>query len=103
MVWSSGQQFRSYSVKFHDGSIIKYCLRPSSSFFFGIILVSGKFWQQMLAERAVQGACGPESRVKVFLSEEDISLEFCDAPNADSDCVLTKDGKPVRHVRLDCR
>mmetsp|Transcript_5959 Transcript_5959/g.12526 ORF Transcript_5959/g.12526 Transcript_5959/m.12526 type:complete len:725 (+) Transcript_5959:110-2284(+) len=63
----------------------------------------GRFWQQMLAERAVQGACGPESRVKVFCSDDDISLEFCDSPNADGDCVLTKDGKPVRHVRLDCR
>jgi len=63
----------------------------------------GQFWQQMLAERAIQGACGPESRVKVFSSDEDISLEFCDANNADMDCVLTKDGKPVRHVRLDCR
>jgi hypothetical protein len=63
----------------------------------------GKFWQQMLAERAVQGACGPESRVKVFASEGDISLEYCDAPDADSDCVLSVDGRPVRHVRLDCR
>ncbi len=63
----------------------------------------GKFWQQMLAERAVQGACGPESRVKVFCSDEDVSLEFCDSLDADGDCVLTKDGKPVRHVRLDCR
>lgn len=63
----------------------------------------GVFWQQMLAERAVQGACGPESRVKVFASDDDISLEFCDAPNEDGDCVLTKDGLPVRHVRLDCR
>ena len=63
----------------------------------------GRFWQQMLAERAVQGACGPESRVKVFASDEDISLEFCDAPNAEGDCLITKDGKPIRHVRLDCR
>jgi len=63
----------------------------------------GRFWQQMLAERAVQGACGPESRVKVFCSDEDVSLEYCDSPNADGDCILTKDGKPVRHVRLDCR
>jgi len=63
----------------------------------------GRFWQQMLAERAVQGACGPESRVKVFCSDEDVSLEFCDSPNADGDCILTKDGRPVRHVRLDCR
>lgn len=63
----------------------------------------GPFWQQMLAERAVQGACGPESRVKVFCSDEDVSLEFCDSLDADGDCVLTKDGKPVRHVRLDCR
>lgn len=63
----------------------------------------GKFWQLMLAERAVQGACGPESRVKVFAAQEDISLEYCDEPEADGDCTLTVDGKPVRHVRLDCR
>jgi hypothetical protein len=63
----------------------------------------GKFWQLMLAERAVQGAVGPESKVKVFSGQEDISLEYCDQPEADSDCTLTVDGKPVRHVRLDCR
>jgi len=63
----------------------------------------GKFWQLMLAERAVQGACGPESKVKVFADQEDISLEYCDEPEADGDCTLTVDGKPVRHVRLDCR
>ncbi len=63
----------------------------------------GKFWQLMLAERAVQGACGPESKVKVFAAQEDISLEYCDEPEADGDCTLTVDGKPVRHVRLDCR
>lgn len=63
----------------------------------------GKFWQIMLAERAVQGACGPESKVKVFTNAEDISLEYCDNPQADSDCALTVDGKPVRHIRLDCR
>jgi hypothetical protein len=63
----------------------------------------GKFWQLMLAERAVQGACGPASKVKVFSGQEDISLEYCDQPEADSDCTLTVDGKPVRHVRLDCR
>jgi hypothetical protein len=63
----------------------------------------GKFWQLMLAERAVQGACGPESRVKVFAAQEDISLEYCDEPEADGDCTLTVEGKPVRHVRLDCR
>jgi hypothetical protein len=29
---------------------------------------------------------------------------FCsDEPDADKDCVLTIDGRPVRHVRLDCR
>jgi hypothetical protein len=63
----------------------------------------GKFWQLMLAERAVQGACGPQSQVKVFAEQEDISLEYCDEPAADSDCTLTVDGRPVRHVRLDCR
>ena len=30
----------------------------------------GKFWQLMLAERAVQGAVGPESKVKVFAGQE---------------------------------
>jgi hypothetical protein len=63
----------------------------------------GKFWQLMLAERAIQGACGPESKVKVFAAADDISLEYCDEPEADSDCALTVEGKPVRHVRLDCR
>ena len=63
----------------------------------------GKFWQLMLAERAVQAACGPESRVKVFAADEDISLEYCDEPEADSDCTLTVGGRPIRHVRLDCR
>ena len=63
----------------------------------------GKFWQQMLAERAVQGACGPESRVKVVAAEGDISLEFCDAPEADNDCVVSVDGRAIRHVRLDAR
>ena len=57
----------------------------------------------MLAERAIQGACGPESKVKIFAASDDISLEYCDEPEADSDCTLTVDGRPVRHVRLDCR
>ena len=65
--------------------------------------VGGKFWQLMLAERAVQAACGPERKVKVFADQEDISLEYCDEEEADKDCVLTVDGRPVRHVRLDCR
>ena len=65
--------------------------------------VGGKFWQLMLAERAVQAACGPERKVKVFADQEDISLEYCDEDEADKDCVLTVDGRPVRHVRLDCR
>lgn len=63
----------------------------------------GKFWQLMLAERAVQGACGHESKVKVFAGQEDISMEYCDEPEADGDCVVSVTGKPVRHVRLDCR
>jgi pyrimidine deaminase RibD-like protein len=65
--------------------------------------VGGKFWQLMLAENAVQAACGPRSRVKVFADQEDISLEYCDQADEDTDCVLTIDGRPVRHVRLDCR
>lgn len=65
--------------------------------------VGGKFWQLMLAENAVQAACGPVSKVKVFADQEDISLEYCDNPNVDTDCNLTIDGRPVRHIRLDCR
>merc|ERR1711957_964858 len=61
----------------------------------------GKFWQLMLAERAVQAACGPEGKVKILAEQEDISLDYCDEGN--SDCVLTVDGRPIRHVRLDCR
>jgi len=63
----------------------------------------GRFWQLMLAEMCVQAACGPEQRVKIFAEDEDISLEYCDDDEADSDCVLRVDGRPVRHVRLDCR
>jgi pyrimidine deaminase RibD-like protein len=62
----------------------------------------GKFWQLMMAENAVQAACGPRSRVKVFADQEDMSLEYCDE-DVDNDCVLAIDGRPVRHVRLDCR
>jgi hypothetical protein len=65
--------------------------------------VGGRFWQLMLAERAVQAACGPERKVKVYADQEDISLEYCDEEDADTDCVLTVKGQPVRHVRLDCR
>ena len=35
--------------------------------------------------------------------KKDLSLEYCDEPEADSDCTLTIDGRPVRHIRLDCR
>lgn len=63
----------------------------------------GRFWQLMMAENAVQAACGPQSKVKVFAEQDDISMEYCDEPDADTDCVLSVDGKPVRHVRLDCR
>jgi len=65
--------------------------------------VGGKFWQLMLAERAVQAACGAESKVKVLAEQEDISLEYCDDTDPDADCVLSVNGKPIRHVRLDCR
>ena len=63
----------------------------------------GKFWQLMLAERCVQGACGPDRKIKVLAEDEDISLEYCDSELADSDCILTVDGKQIRHVRLDCK
>ena len=65
--------------------------------------VGGKFWQLMLAERAVQAACGPERKVKIYADQGDISLEYCDNAEADQDCTMTVDGRPVRHVRLDCR
>ncbi len=55
----------------------------------------------MLAERAVQAACGPESKVMILAQQEDFSLEYCD--EEDQDCVLTVDGRPIRHIRLDCR
>lgn len=61
----------------------------------------GPFWQLMLAERCIQAACGPESKVKVLTEQDDISLEYCDDP--EKDCVLKVDGKPIRHVRVDCR
>jgi len=63
----------------------------------------GRFWQKMVAENAVQAACGPESKVKIFADQDDISLEYCDEPGSDADCSMTVDGKPIRHVRLDCR
>ena len=44
-----------------------------------------------------------ESKIKVFADQEDISMEYCDEPEFDDDCVLTVEGRPVRHVRLDCR
>ena len=65
--------------------------------------VGGRFWQLMLAENAVQAACGPERKVKVFADQEDLSLEYCDAPEVDQDCAVQIDGRPVRHIRLDCR
>jgi len=63
--------------------------------------VGGKFWQMMLAERAIQGACGPENKVKVLAEQEDFSLEYCD--DEDGDCELSVNGRPIRHIRLDCR
>ena len=63
----------------------------------------GKFWQLMLAERALQSACGPEREIKVFAEQDDINLEYCDREDADKDCALLFDGRPVRHVRLDAR
>ena len=57
----------------------------------------------MIAENAVQAACGPERKVKVFAEQNDISMEYCDNIDVDDDCVLSVNGIPVRHVRLDCR
>jgi pyrimidine deaminase RibD-like protein len=63
----------------------------------------GKFWQLMLAENAVQASLGPERKVKIFSEQQDLSLEYCDEPGADMDCTLQVNGRPVRHIRLDCR
>ena len=65
--------------------------------------VGGRFWQLMLAENAVQAAVGPQSQVKIFSDQSDLSLEYCDNPEAEDDCSMTIDGRPVRHIRLDCR
>ena len=65
--------------------------------------IGGKFWQLQLAENAVQAAVGPSQKVKVFADQEDVSLEYCDRPDHDDDCAMTIDGRPVRHIRLDCR
>mmetsp|Transcript_19826 Transcript_19826/g.34144 ORF Transcript_19826/g.34144 Transcript_19826/m.34144 type:complete len:765 (+) Transcript_19826:231-2525(+) len=65
--------------------------------------IGGKFWQLMLAERALQSACGAEREIKVFAEQDDINLEYCDREDADKDCNLMFDGRPVRHVRLDAR
>lgn len=64
--------------------------------------IGGQFWQLMIAENAIQEACGPRGQVKVLA--DDINLEYCDDPAVDADCALrVEDGKPVRHVRVDCR
>ena len=65
--------------------------------------IEGKFWQLMFAERALQSACGPEREIKVFAKQDDINLEYCDREDADKDCNLLFDGRPMRHVRLDAR
>jgi hypothetical protein len=64
--------------------------------------IGGQFWQLLIAENAIQEACGPRSQVKVLA--DDINLEYCDDPSVDADCALrVESGKPVRHVRVDCR
>ena len=64
--------------------------------------IGGQFWQLIIAENAIQAACGPRSQVQVLA--DDISLEYCDDPSVDTDCNLTMDGgRPVRLVRVDCR
>jgi pyrimidine deaminase RibD-like protein len=65
--------------------------------------VGGRFWQLMLAENAVQAAVGPTSKCRIFCDQNDLSLEYCDNDAADDDCSMTIDGRPVRHIRLDCR
>ena len=65
-------------------------------------VVGGKFWHLMLAERSIQATCGSENKVKVSLAEqEDFSLEYCD--DESGDCEIKVNGRPIRHIRLDCR
>jgi len=61
----------------------------------------GKFWQTIVAEQCVQGACGARSKIEVK-SDGDISLEYCDDNEEDEGCIVTREGHHVRHVRLDC-
>jgi hypothetical protein len=61
----------------------------------------GKFWQTIVAEQCVQGACGSRSKVEVK-SDGDISLEYCDDNDDDEGCIVTREGHYIRHVRLDC-
>lgn len=66
--------------------------------------IGGQFWQLIIAENAIQAACGPRSQVQVLA--DDLSLEYCDDPAVDTDvdCNLTVNGgRPVRLVRVDCR
>jgi hypothetical protein len=37
----------------------------------------GRFWQKMIAENAVQGACGPERKVKIFADQEGTYANYC--------------------------
>ena len=50
-----------------------------------------------------KSACGSDREIKVFAEQDDINLEYCDSEDADPDCNLLFDGRPVRHVRLDAR
>jgi len=65
--------------------------------------VGGRFWQLMLAEQCVQAACGSKSDIQVIAEQDDLNLQYCDEGDPDEDCVLQVDGRPVRHVRIDCR
>jgi hypothetical protein len=38
--------------------------------------IGGRFWQLMLAERAVQAACGPERKVKIFADQDGTTCVF---------------------------
>ncbi len=41
--------------------------------------IGGRFWQLMLAERAVQAACGPERKVKIFADQDGTTCVFFSA------------------------
>ena len=60
----------------------------------------GPFWQSIVAESCVQGACG--NKVELRTSAEKMSIDYCDDLDDDSSCLVSRSGHQVRHVRIGC-